>query len=384
MISQNNPHTLPTPCHSSGARGMTAEQERAAVVRNCLTTIKIRLRDKHAALLNKKARAVNAVWNYCNETSRKAWGRDRRWLSRFDLDKLTAGAGKEMGLHSHTIKRIAHEFANRRDKARRAGLRWRGYKSLGWIPFNTGHVGVAEAGIFKFNSQVFEAMHWRDELAPGIKIRAGSFNRDCRGRWYINALIETACTSMPIRKSVGIDLGLKDLATLSDGRRIEAPKFYRASEAALANAQRSRKAPKRVRNIHAKIANRRKDYLHKVSAAIAKEYGLIVVGDVPAKKFAQTRMAKSVHDAGWSMLRNMLAYKAIRHGGRYIEANERMTTQTCSECGSLPPSRPRGIAGLGIREWECSDCGTVHDRDVNAARNILRVGLDTLAEGAGA
>ena len=80
----------------------------------------------------------------------------------------------------------------------------------------------------------------------------------------------------------------------------------------------------------------------------------------------------------------MLSYKALMHGGRYLEVSERMSTQTCSECGTLPPSRPKGIAGLGIREWECSDCGAVHDRDVNAARNILRVGLDTLAEGAGA
>ena len=133
---------------------------------------------------------------------------------------------------------------------------------------------------------------------------------------------------------------------------------------------------------HAKIANRRKDFLHKVSAEIAKSYGTIVVGNVSSEKLAQTRMAKSVNDAGWSMLRNMLSYKAIRHGGSYIAADERMSTQTCSVCGSLPSSRPRGIAGLGIREWRCCDCGTVHDRDVNAARNILRVGLGTLAEGA--
>lgn len=362
----------------SNTRSDSAVQDRQII------TIQLRLRDKHAAALSLQARAVNLVWNFCNDTSRQAWLRDRRWLSKFDLGKLTAGASREVGLHAHTIMRTAHEFARHRDKAKRAGLRWRGRKSLGWVPFNTGHARVVQPGKVKFNGVIYEMMHWRDQLTMGVKIGAGSFSQDARGRWYFNAPIEVAGEGTSERKAVGIDVGLKDLATLSDGRKFEAPRLYRASEGALATVQRARKAPKRVRNIHAKIANRRKDHLHKVSAAIAKEYGTIVVGDVSAKRLARTKMAKSVHDAGWSMLRNMLAYKAIRHGGRYVVADERMSTQTCSECGTLPPSRPRGIAGLGIREWECSDCGTVHDRDVNAARNILRVGLGTLAEGAGA
>lgn len=346
-------------------------------------TIRIRLRDKHASRLNQQARAANSVWNYCNETSRKAWLRDRKWLSAFDLGKLTAGSSKELGLHAHTIKRVCDQFARSRDKAKRAGIRWRSKKSLGWVPFNTGHATVIGEGKIKFHGVIYETMHWRDELQPGTKIGAGSFNQDVKGHWHFNAPITAECAaSADSRPSVGIDLGLKDLATFSDGRKVQAPRFYRGSEEVLARAQVARKTPKRIRNIHAKIANRRKDFLHKVSAEIAKSYGTIVVGNVSSEKLAQTRMAKSVNDAGWSMLRNMLSYKAIRHGGSYIAADERMSTQTCSVCGSLPSSRPRGIAGLGIREWRCCDCGTVHDRDVNAARNILRVGLGTLAEGA--
>src|SRR3546814_9572428 len=85
-----------------------------------------------------------------------------------------------------------------------------------------------------------------------------------------------------------------------------------------------------------------------------------------SSKLARTRLAKSVLGAGWSGFKRMLSYKALMHGGRYLEVSERMSTQTCSECGTLPPSRPKGIAGLGIREWECSDCGAVHDRDVRS------------------
>ena len=116
---------------------------------------------------------------------------------------------------------------------------------------------------------------------------------------------------------------------------------------------------------------------------LVQQYGFITAGDVSPSKLARTNMAKSVLDAGWSDLRIMLSWKSrIRGGGMCLEVPERLTTQTCSECGCLPVSRPRGIAGLRIREWTCDDCGAVHDRDVNAAKNILRLGLQALAEGA--
>jgi len=100
---------------------------------------------------------------------------------------------------------------------------------------------------------------------------------------------------------------------------------------------------------------------------------------VNAAGLAKTRMAKSVLDAGWSMFRNMLHYKASRHGATFLEVDERFTTQTCSTCGAIPESRPKGIAGLGIREWVCSSCGASLDRDVNAARNILALGRSVAA-----
>jgi len=343
-------------------------------------TIKLRVRDKFASELSRQARAVNFVWNYLNETSMFAWKRDRVWLSRFDLQKLTASSSKELDLHAHTVQRVCQQFDISRQKARRAGLRWRGRKSLGWVPFNTSHI-TFDGQTLKFRGVKYQVMHLHPRLVEGIKIGAGSFNQDARGRWYINMPIKVGCADVAEKEAVGIDLGLKDMVTLSNGERLEAMQFYRKSEKALAISQRAKKS-KRVRNIHAKIANRRKDFLHKASNAIAKQFGTIVVGDVSSSKLAKTTMAKSVLDAGWSSFKNMLSYKAVMHGGKMLEANEAYTTQTCSSCGTLPNSRPKGIAGLGIREWECSDCGTVHDRDVNAAQNILRVGLDALAEGA--
>lgn len=235
---------------------------------------------------------------------------------------------------------------------------------------------------FKFRGVVYCTMHLRDELKPGAKIGAGSINQDARGRWYSTSRLKLSAPASAPLSYVGIDLGLHDLAALSTGDKVEAPRLYPASEERLATAQRARKTPKRVRNIHAKIANRRRDFLHRASAKIAAEFGLIVICDVSPKKIAQTRLAKSSLDAGWSDFKRMLSDKAIRHGGSALEVSERLSSQVCSECGSLPPAGPKGIADIGIREWTCSDCGTVHNRDVNAARNILRVGQHTLVEGA--
>lgn len=343
-------------------------------------TYRYRVKDKHAARLSEQAGAVNFVWNYCNETQRRAVQSSRKWLSGHDLWKLVAGATKEgLRLHSHSAMRVCQTYDKSRRQHRKPWLRWRGRKSLGWVPFNTGHV-VFRAGAFVFSGKRYDVWVHRD-IPDGTRFGMGSFNQDALGRWYINVLVEVECAAEMPDGAVGVDLGLKTLAVCSDGSAIELPSFYRRGAALLGKAQRANK--KRLAAArHAKIRNQRRDYLHKASLALAKGNGLIIVGNVSPSKLAKTRMAKSVHDAGWSDFRNMLSYKAIRHGGRMLEVSEAYTTQTCSECGALPPSRPKGIAGLGIREWTCDDCGAVHDRDVNAARNILRLGQQALAEGA--
>jgi IS605 OrfB family transposase len=345
-------------------------------------TLKFRVKDKHTARLDAQARAVNFVWNYCNETQRKAARDGRKWLSGYDLWKLVAGATKEgLDLHSHSAMRVCQEYDKSRRQQRKPWLRWRGRKSLGWVPFNTGHVALRDGG-FIFRGQRYNV--WLHRAPPaGAKFGAGSFNADSRGRWYINLPVELETAAASSIVEVGIDLGLTTLATLSTGEKIAMPRHARVAAQRLAAAQRARKKPL-IRSRHAKVKNQRKDHLHKVSARIAASFGLIAVGNVSPSKLARTSMAKSVLDAGWSDFRSMLRYKSIRNGGRYIEVDEANTTQTCSTCGTKPPSRPKGIAGLRIRQWECDDCGAVHDRDVNAALNIARLGHQALVEGASA
>jgi len=200
----------------------------------------------------------------------------------------------------------------------------------------------------------------------------------------IDVAVNPVDARQPVR-GVGIDLGLKDFATLSTGEKIEAQRLYRDAEKALANAQRANKK-RRVKAIHTQIAHRRNDFHHQLSTRLVREFDYIAVGNVNAAGLAKTSMAKSVLDAGWSSFRKQLAYKAVKHGAWFEEVDEKFTSQVCSDCGALPDSRPKGIADLGIRHWSCSECGSEHDRDVNAAQNILkkfgsRVGHDTLVVG---
>ena len=122
------------------------------------------------------------------------------------------------------------------------------------------------------------------------------------------------------------------------------------------------------------------DALHKASSLIVKQNSLIVIGKFTAKKLTKTRLAKSVHDAGTTIFKTMLKYKASAHQHCIcVEVPENFTTQICSACGVIPDSAPKGVKDLEVREWVCSNCETVHDRDTNAALNILRLGHQTLA-----
>jgi putative transposase len=320
-------------------------------------------------LLNQQARAVNFVWNYCNDRQKDALRFGRKWLSGFDLNNLTAGSSGELGLLATTVNQICQQYAKSRSQKNRPSLQYRGKKTLGWVPVK-GCDFYRKKGVFRFGRKSFRVFD--NQPLPVGKIKDGTnFSQDARGNWFLNIVVEVdeAAQRQPAR-GVGIDLGIKDFATLTTGEKIGSQNIYRKAEKALATAQRANKT-KRVKAIHAKIANSRRDFHHKLSTRIVREFDYIAVGNINAAGLAKTNMAKSVYDAGWSSFRTQLAYKAIRHGAWFEEVNESFTSQVCSNCGALPESRPRGIADLGIRHWVCSDCGASHDRDVNAALNIL-------------
>jgi putative transposase len=345
--------------------------------------LRLRLKDKHATVLKQMSRDVNFVWNYSQDLALKVFERERRFLSAFDIAKFTRGATKEgLNLHSQTVQAVSEEYVLRRKQFKKVKLRWRvsggTRRSLGWIPFKASALRYRNGQLF-FSGFEKPLSLWDSYGLAGYELGAGSVSEDARGRWYLNITVKVEKkTSSGGKAAVGIDLGLKDFAALSTGEVVEAERFYRDLEPKLALAQRARKKA-RTRALHAKIANRRKDFLHKLSTRLVTENGAIFVGNVNAAGLAKTRMAKSVLDAGWSMFRTMLNYKSDDAGAWFEEINEAYSTRTCSECGAL--SGPSGLQGLGIREWTCSGCGTTHHRDVNSGKVILARGHARLAGG---
>lgn len=347
-----------------------------------LTTLQYRIKDETTAKhLNKMAGAVNFVWNYCNEVNYDSWRKFYKTYSAFDLNKKTAGCSKELGLHSQTVQAIAEEYAKCCKQFKKVKLAWRSRKrSLGWIPFKAVGVKLKEDGIgqptITYNGHTFR--FWLSRPIEG-NIRFGSFAQDSKSHWFVNLVIEDCDRGRSnTGKEVGIDLGLKTIATLSDGNELDRENLTKKYEEKLAIAQGANKK-KLVKTIHTKIKNKRKDWNHKRTTELVRDYDLIVVGNVSSSKLKKTKMAKSVSDAGWADFKRMLEYKAIGLGSVYKEVNESFSTVTCSVCQER--TGPRGQAELGVRNWVCSCCGTHHRRDVNSARFVLnrfRLGHQTL------
>ncbi|WP_312156971.1 RNA-guided endonuclease InsQ/TnpB family protein [Acinetobacter variabilis] len=348
-----------------------------------MKTLKLRIKDKHCKVLDQLASEVNFVWNYVNDLSFKHLKRTGDFFSAFDMTQYTKGTSKLCGLHSQTVQGITEEYVDKRRQHKKAKLKWRvsnkksARRSLGWIPFKKVAIKYAD-GYVQYGKQKFKLCD-----SYGISkysVRTGSFVEDSRGRWYVCLVVDSPKQDKPTAtKAIGIDLGLKDVATCSDGTVISNPKFYRNYEQKLGIAQRARNK-KRVRALHAKIANCRKDHLHKASTLLVKENALIVVGDLSASKLVKTKMAKSVLDTGFSALKTMLKYKCENAGVLFEEVSEKFTTQICSCCGEITSSSPKGRTDLRIRVWEC-ECGSINHRDLNSAKNILALGHERLAVG---
>ena len=336
-----------------------------------IITLHYRLKDSTSCKrLVRMSNSVNYVWNYCNEAGYKQIKNHNKWLNEYDLNNLTAGCSKELGINSQTIQSVCKEYVCRRIQFKKRKLKFRSYKySLGWVPFKTDSISYKD-NVFVYSKHKFKFFDskYKNIDLNEIKIKTGSFNQDSKNHWFINLQIEIE-DIQPVKNiinAIGIDLGLKDIITCSDSISYVNKKYYYKLQEKLGKAQRAKKK-NQVKNIHSKIKNQRKDYIHKLTTEIIKVNDLIVVGDLHLKN------CKSTLDAGFGFVKSFLKYKAIRLGKTLMLVNEAWTTQRCSCCNEL--TGPKGLNGLSVRDWECSSCKTKHQRDVNAAINILNLGL---------
>lgn len=236
------------------------------------------------------------------------------------------------------------------------------------------------------------AIVWSRPLPQGVEPTTVTVSRDAAGRWFVSLLCEDSIAPLPQapNRSVGIDAGLSSLVTLSTGEKVTNPRHERADRTKLAKAQRelSRKAKGsanrekariKVARAHARIADRRRDHLHKLSTRLVRENQAIVIEDLAVRNLVKNHaLARAISDASWTELRSMLEYKCAWYGRDLVLVDRWFpSSNMCSACGALQGKMP-----LNVREWACP-CGAVHDRDVNAARNIKAAGLAVLACGAG-
>lgn len=212
--------------------------------------------------------------------------------------------------------------------------------------------------------------------------------KDAAGRYFASFVVQTdGSEALPETVGeVGIDLGLTHFAVMSDGRKVTAPRFFRRAEKKLRKAQQflsrktkgsanRKKAVLKVARAHARTADARRDFHHKLSTTIIRENQAVYVEDLAVNGLGRTRLAKSVHDAGWSAFVGMLEYKATRYGRTFARVDRFFpSSQLCSACGFKDGPKP-----LAVREWTCGNCDTVHDRDINAAINIRTEGRKVAA-----
>ncbi|MDF5754232.1 RNA-guided endonuclease TnpB family protein [Spongiactinospora sp. TRM90649] len=226
-------------------------------------------------------------------------------------------------------------------------------------------------------------VRWSRPLPEGAEPSTVTVSRDAAGRWFVCLLlVEEKITPLPpVDAAVGVDVGITALATLSTGEKIPNPRHERRDRRKLAKAQRSlarkekgsnnrAKARLKVARVCARIADRRRDHLHKVTTRLVRENQVIAVEDLAVRNMVKNRsLARAVSDASWREPRGMLEYKTAWYGRTLVVADRWFpSSRMCSACGALRERMP-----LNIREWTCP-CGAVHDRDVNAARNVLAAG----------
>jgi len=231
---------------------------------------------------------------------------------------------------------------------------------------------------------------WSRPLPEGTAPSTVTVSQDNAGRWFVSLLCDDVIEEAPAENEVGVDAGLHSLLTLSTGDKVTNPRHERTDRARLARAQRNlakklkgsanrAKARVALARIHARITDRRRDHMHKLTTRLVRENQTIVIEDLTVRNMVKNHsLARAISDAAWRQFRTMLEYKADWHGRALVVVDRWFpSSQLCSTCGARAERMP-----LTVRSWMCR-CGTVHDRDVNAARNILAEGLSVIACGGG-
>lgn len=358
--------------------------------------------DAQAAELSRTFGCVRKVYNMALAARTEAWARQERvnynqtsamltaWKKTGELAYLNDVSSVPLQQALRHLQVAFTNFFGKRAKYPRFKSRKKSRKSAEYTTsafrFRDGKLTLAKMA---------EPLNivWSRPLPAGASPSTVTASQDAAGRWYVSMLVEDP-TLQPLPATdaaVGVDVGLDHLLTLSTGEKVTNPRHERCDRARLAKAQRKlarkakgdganrAKARRKVARVYARITDRRRDNLHKLTTRLVRENQTIVIEDLSVRNMVKNgSMARAISDAAWADFRNMLEYKAAWYGREVIAIDRWFpSSKLCSACGTLRDKMP-----LNVREWTCG-CGTTHDRDVNAAKNILAVGLTASVCGAG-
>lgn len=357
--------------------------------------------DEQAEILARTFGCVRYVYNRALAERSRAWTQEHRRVTYADTDKMLTAWKRDpetawlsepsKGPLQATLRNLQGAF----DSFWRKQTRYPTFKKKG----KTKDSATYYRGTFTYrDGQVKLAkmsetldIRWSRPLPEGADPSQVTVSRNARGQYHISILVEETIEQYPTTDTtVGLDAGLTTTGTLSTGEKITNPKHEKRDRQRLARAQRSLsrkqrgssnrdKAKAKVAKIHGRIADRRRDHLHKLTTRLVRENQVIAIEDLNVRNMVSNHsLARAISDASWAEMRSMLEYKADWYG-RQVVAVDRWfpSSKMCSACGALQQSM-----SLNVREWSCS-CGATHDRDVNAAKNIRAEGLSVLACGAG-
>lgn len=357
--------------------------------------------DEQAQQLAQTFGCVRYVYNRALAERSRAWTQEQRRVNYVDTGKMLTGwkrdpetlwlADPSKGPLQESLRNLQNAFDRFwRKQARYPQFKKRGKSKdsaiyfSGCFTYRGGQIKLAK------QAQPLD-IRWSRPLPEGAVPSQVAVSRDAAGRYHISILVEAAVEEYePIDLTVGIDAGITSLYALSTGEKIVNPRHEKRDRQKLARAQRNlsrkqkgsnnrAKARLKVARVHARIADRRRDNLHKLSTRLIRENQVVMIEDLSVRNMVRNHnLARAISDASWSEFRTMLEYKAEWYGRRVVAIDRFYpSSKTCSECGVINDSMP-----LKVREWTCL-CGAVHDRDINAAKNIKAVGLAVLACGDG-